>query len=165
MSGCSYHASRESVGACVNCGKLVCAACHNEVEGKSYCPVCMEELFPVKETEPVPVKQEASVPVAAIKESPPEPKDAVSILAAKTEIVVSPVAKKVVAVPAKSPEGSAGVNPLWWVAVVIGGWVGGLLAWLLNKDKQPTMSKYMLFGGIGWSVLQVFVAVIVVFYL
>jgi len=57
----------------------------------------------------------------------------------------------------------AGVNPLWWLAVALGGWIGGLVAWKFNRAKQPALSRYLLYGGIGWSALQVFVASIVVF--
>jgi len=30
MSSCSRHASKEAVGACINCGELVCADFHEE---------------------------------------------------------------------------------------------------------------------------------------
>jgi phage FluMu protein Com len=44
-AGCYFHASKEAVGSCVNCGKLICRARHSEIDGKSYCPRCIEKLF------------------------------------------------------------------------------------------------------------------------
>ena len=52
MSSCSRHPSKESVGACINCGKLVCVQCRVEHDDKTYCQPCAEKLFVVKETPP-----------------------------------------------------------------------------------------------------------------
>jgi len=145
MSACSYHASKESVGACHNCGKLVCAACHREVDGKPYCYLCVEKLFP------------AGPPVVVT-----QPEEAVPAAAA-TATAVAEATKPQAATTGKVAGKPAGVNPLWWVAVALGGWIGGLLGWKFNRAKQPAVSKYMLYGGIGWSALQVFVAAIIVF--
>lgn len=61
MARCSYHRSREAVGACVNCGKMVCLECQTLLGGKVYCQPCAEEIFVKKEPEAV--KPEAK-PVA-----------------------------------------------------------------------------------------------------
>jgi hypothetical protein len=63
----------------------------------------------------------------------------------------------------KAPDKPSRINPIWWLAVALGGWIGGLAAWKFNKAKQPAISRYMLYGGIGWSALQVFVTSIIVF--
>ncbi len=42
------------------------------------------------------------------------------------------------------------------------GWIGGLAAWWKNKKQAPQASRYLLFGGIGWSAVQGFLAVILV---
>lgn len=39
---CAYHEDREPVGACVNCGKLVCLECKVTIKGKIYCNPCIE---------------------------------------------------------------------------------------------------------------------------
>ena len=45
MAGCSYHPTREAVGSCVNCGKMVCAECKVILSEKIYCQLCANELF------------------------------------------------------------------------------------------------------------------------
>jgi len=75
------------------------------------------------------------------------------------EAATSPAAAPAAAVSS----GSKGINPLWWVAVFFLGWIGGLIAWLKNKDTVPAMSRFMLYGGIGWSALQILVAGIFLF--
>jgi len=154
MASCTRHPSKESVGVCTNCGKLVCAACYKEKGGKSYCTVCFEKLFPVVKPE------ETAVPVAAPQKTPPVVKEAATGATAKA-VAPAPVVKEPVASTVSATAEQTGVNPLWWLAVVFLGWIGGLIAWLLNKEKQPATSKYMLYGGIGWSALQAVVALIV----
>lgn len=48
---CAYHPDREPVGACVNCGKLVCDECKVVLKDRIYCNQCVEEVFyrPTKE--------------------------------------------------------------------------------------------------------------------
>lgn len=45
MADCSYHPGKEAVGACVNCGKMVCLACRTELQGRVYCQPCANKLF------------------------------------------------------------------------------------------------------------------------
>ncbi len=42
---CYFHPEAEGVGACVNCGRAVCADCKVEVGGKLYCRPCAEQIF------------------------------------------------------------------------------------------------------------------------
>ncbi len=67
MSSCTRHPSKESVGACVNCGKLVCVQCRVEYDDKTYCRPCADTLSFIKETpagsQPVPVVTAAAAPV------------------------------------------------------------------------------------------------------
>jgi len=49
MARCAYHRGREAVGACVNCGRMVCLECQTMLGGKVYCQPCAEEIF-VKKT-------------------------------------------------------------------------------------------------------------------
>jgi len=45
MASCAYHPKREAVGACVSCGKLVCAECKTVLAEKIYCNPCAEKMF------------------------------------------------------------------------------------------------------------------------
>lgn len=45
MADCSYHPGKDAVGACVNCGKMVCLACRTELQEKVYCQPCANKLF------------------------------------------------------------------------------------------------------------------------
>jgi hypothetical protein len=42
---CAYHPDREPVGACVACGKLICADCKAVLGGKYYCTPCADKIF------------------------------------------------------------------------------------------------------------------------
>ena len=42
MLNCYVHSDRESVGACVGCGKFICQECCTEVNGKVYCKSCIQ---------------------------------------------------------------------------------------------------------------------------
>jgi hypothetical protein len=55
---CAYHPNAEAVGACVQCGRLVCAECKVELQGKIYCNTCAEKILLDK------TKREVSQPVA-----------------------------------------------------------------------------------------------------
>jgi len=149
MSSCSRHASKEAVGACINCGKLVCVACHKEIDGKSYCPVCLEKLFAATEvkTEPTSV----SGPAVARPAPLPAEKDKSG---AESELEKTRIVQ---------PGVTQSVSDLWWLLPVFLAWVGGLAAWLVIKDKAPQKALNMLFSGIGMSVIQGVLAVILVF--
>lgn len=45
MDNCAYHPDREAVGACINCGKLVCDECKVILKGKIYCSPCMNDIY------------------------------------------------------------------------------------------------------------------------
>lgn len=42
---CAYHSGVDAVGACTNCGKLICAECKTVLGGKIYCNPCADKLF------------------------------------------------------------------------------------------------------------------------
>jgi hypothetical protein len=48
MADCSYHPGKDAVGACVNCGKMVCLACRTELQERVYCQPCANKLFMAK---------------------------------------------------------------------------------------------------------------------
>jgi zinc-ribbon domain len=43
------------------------------------------------------------------------------------------------------------VNALWWLAPILAGWLGGLVAWLVNREVDPRIARYMLITGIAIS--------------
>lgn len=42
---CYYHPDRESVDTCSDCGTKVCKFCKTMVNGKVYCPNCIEQIY------------------------------------------------------------------------------------------------------------------------
>lgn len=42
---CAYHPDREPVGACVECGRLICVECKTALRGKFYCQTCADKVF------------------------------------------------------------------------------------------------------------------------
>jgi len=48
MANCAYHPDRDAVGACVSCGRLICAECKTVLGGKIYCNPCADKVFTVK---------------------------------------------------------------------------------------------------------------------
>lgn len=163
MSSCFYHASKEAVGYCINCGRLVCATCNNSVEGKSYCPRCVEKLFPAgkPEEKPLsePVKPEPVTPVVAMAEPPAKMAEGkpVSGEAVYRESQPASAAAVTPTSAATSKGQTEKMSFLWWLMPVFLGWIGGLVAWLLNKKRDPGLSRIMLFTGIGLSLVQVIV--------
>jgi len=52
-----------------------------------------------------------------------------------------------------APVYSRPVSGAWWLMPIFLGWVGGLIAWAVNKDQDPTTAKNMLITGIVISVV------------
>lgn len=50
---CAYHPEREPVGACVECGRLICVECKALLGGKMYCTPCADKKFVLKPSETV----------------------------------------------------------------------------------------------------------------
>jgi len=156
MSSCSRHASREAVGACINCGNLVCAACHKEIDGKSYCTVCVEKLFSTTEVKPK--KTPPPVPVAAKPAPLPVEKDKVEAASvAQSAKSVEPVALTgtPVSEPAKTrivqPGVKQPVSNLWWLLPLLFTWIGGVIAGLLTRDREPKKALNMFLTGLGMT--------------
>lgn len=49
---CSYHSENDAVGACVNCGRMVCSECKTTLGAKIYCKSCAEEVFSTRPPQP-----------------------------------------------------------------------------------------------------------------
>jgi hypothetical protein len=53
------------------------------------------------------------------------------------------------------------VSGAWWLLPIFMGWLGGLIAWLVNKDVDPQRARSMLITGIAISVILVILLVAV----
>lgn len=209
MSYCTKHPSKEAVGACSNCGHLVCKACYNELDNKVYCTSCANKLFTIKEGAPGPASTpppaaEPIKPVETVRQpaaAAPQMKDTIIIppapvapekpavgatppvdtipAADKTAITppvpvevkpvsaeIKPAPPEIKAAPAEIKPAPAEVKPaqpavaggkgmgfLWWLAPVFLAVIGGLLAWFMNKDREPGKARIWLYTGIGLTVV------------
>lgn len=52
------------------------------------------------------------------------------------------------------------VSAAWWLLPIFMGWLGGLIAWLVNRDVEPDRARAMLITGIAISVAVFFLVVI-----
>lgn len=74
---CAYHKRAEIAGACVNCGKFICAECKVVLKGKIYCNPCFEEMYAEKalaaeRSAPATVVVEESIAAREVTTSPKE---------------------------------------------------------------------------------------------
>ncbi len=54
------------------------------------------------------------------------------------------------------PRPARRVSGAWWLLPIFMGWLGGLIAWLVNKDVDPQRARQMLITGIAISALLLF---------
>lgn len=54
-----------------------------------------------------------------------------------------------------SPPSPKPVSGAWWLLPIFMGWIGGLIAWLVNRDADPAKARAMLITGIAISVVGV----------
>jgi hypothetical protein len=47
------------------------------------------------------------------------------------------------------------VSGAWWLLPIFMGWLGGLIAWLVNRDADPVRARAMLLTGIAISALLI----------
>jgi hypothetical protein len=52
-----------------------------------------------------------------------------------------------------APTRALGVHPAWWALPVLMGWLGGLIAWLVNRDIDRRIARAMLATGVVVSVV------------
>ena len=149
---CAYHSGKEAAAACVNCGKLICIECKTELAGKKYCPPCANEIFvarkPVEAVETPAVAatkpaEAVETPVRAVKAPPGVRKIPTGATKGATEAVAAPAR-----VTKGATTADERISGAWWLMPVFLTWVGGLVAWLVNKDKAPKRSRSMLIWGI-----------------
>ncbi|MGA2159812.1 MAG: hypothetical protein ABSG90_11420 [Dehalococcoidia bacterium] len=148
---CAYHPDREPVGACVECGRLICDECKTALKGKFYCPACADKVFVRKSEEAEPVaaaKTEVMVPME---------KQTVALTPLSQEMATS-LSPKVPTAPTVS--GKEKINPAWWLLPIFFTWLGGLIAWFVNKNKNAKTARNMLLGGLGMIVVQVVLVIV-----
>jgi hypothetical protein len=129
-----------------------------EADSLADCPVLQRaqpQATPLPPTKPPALKDSNGKAVPVM----PSPPAGAKMVAAVTSAL--PSLKKPTAAPAAGQENR--INPMWWLAPALLAVVGGLVAWLLNKQKDATRALHMLFVGIGMSVLQVMLAFVLLF--
>lgn len=77
---------------------------------------------------------------------------------AKPEVIT---ASEAAPTPVKTPSSSI-TSYAWWLAPVLLAWVGGLLAWAMNKSRNPQKAKMMLWTGLGLTVVYAAVIALIV---
>ena len=60
-----------------------------------------------------------------------------------------------------TPTPSKGISGAWWLLPIFFTWLGGLIAWLVNKDKDPRKAKSLLWWGIGLTFIYGFIGGII----
>ncbi|HCO03379.1 MAG TPA: hypothetical protein DIT48_08480 [Actinobacteria bacterium] len=45
------------------------------------------------------------------------------------------------------------VSGLWWLLPILAGWIGGIIAWAITRDRDPEKARSLLITGIVVSVL------------
>jgi hypothetical protein len=78
------------------------------------------------------------------------------------------MAKSDVQVAAPATPTVQSVSGAWWLLVILpilfGGWnwIGGIIAWAVNKNKDPKKARSMLIWGIVISVIFIIVVTIAI---
>lgn len=124
MADCTYHPGKDAVGACVNCGKMVCTACRHELHDKVYCGPCANKLFVRKDE--IQADKATQTPVT---------QSAQAEAASTTQ-----VAKTMPALPVQPVSGA------WWLLPIFFIWLGGLIAWAATKDRYEKSQIYVSMG-------------------
>src|SRR6266516_1466714 len=68
--------------------------------------------------------------------------------------------------PSASKRGSGplqarAVSPFYWVLPILLGWLGGLAAWIIVRDRDPVTARHMLITGIVISVIALILTQVV----
>jgi hypothetical protein len=136
---CAYHPDREPVGACVACGKLICADCKAVLGGKYYCTPCADKIFVKKESD-------TSAALAIAAETAPK-----SATETKQKPATETAAKEATPATSESGQSKASVLPDelkgWnWGAFFLN-WIWGLgnSTWIALLCLIPMVDIVMIF--------------------
>ncbi len=55
-----------------------------------------------------------------------------------------------------APGAQSAVNPLWWLAPILFGLLGGLVAFLVNRDRDARTARTMLIVGASITIVLTF---------
>jgi len=53
------------------------------------------------------------------------------------------------------------ISRLWWLVPLFLGAIGGLVAWLVNRERNPKTAKRLLIFGIVWAVLWIIISLLI----
>jgi uncharacterized Tic20 family protein len=56
------------------------------------------------------------------------------------------------------------VSGAWYLVPLFFGIIGGIIAWAVNKDKDPKRARNLLIFGLLWSIVPIIIIGIVLFY-
>lgn len=66
---------------------------------------------------------------------------------------VGPSAVPLASGPGPSAPGPPRVNGAWWLLPILLGWIGGLIAYFVNREADPATARAMLLVGIALSLV------------
>lgn len=134
---CAYHPDREPVGACVECGRLICIECKTTLRGKYYCQNCADKVF-------VHRSEESAKPAAATAQ------------AAVSAAAPAPAPAPAAAAPQAAPAAAAAVAPAQQpISITVNTGTtspGGTDAAIVNNSGQGSTATFPdQLGGWSWG--------------
>ena len=132
-----------------------CSKCNTENEdGSKFCGKCGAELLKQKLEPTPPVSQEN--PTAIFCPQCHTANSADSIFCDKCGFrIINQVQQ-----PATNQANMTGkTSGAWWLMPIFMGWLGGLIAWLVVREKDKAKARSLLITGIVISVLWIAVAI------
>jgi hypothetical protein len=55
------------------------------------------------------------------------------------------------------------ISKLWWLVPLFLGILGGIIAWLVNKERNPKAAKKLLIFGIVWAIFWIIIYILLLF--
>jgi uncharacterized Tic20 family protein len=56
--------------------------------------------------------------------------------------------------------GAEDVSSLWYLVPLFFGFIGGIVAWAVNKDRDPKKARKMMIFGILWTILLIVLSIL-----
>lgn len=142
---CAYHPDREPVGACVECGRLICAECKTAIKGKFYCSPCADKVFVHRSDEAV-KSTDASSPATVAAATPAQQPISITVNTGTT----SPSSTEA-AIVNNSGQGSEAALPDqlkgWSWGAFVFTWIWGIfnLTWIAFLTFIPLLNVIWVF--------------------